>query len=384
VTARDGWSSGGLNPEDAGVRPPFSAARSGLNSMKASSMAVRDLFGPITSEEDLEERLSRPPAAVVSELGQLRGDLLVVGASGKMGPSLARMARRALDEAGSRQAVIGVGRFANPRVKESLARSGVRCVSCDLFDAAAVDHLPDVAAVMFMVGVKFGTTGAEALTWATNCHLAGLVARRYAGVPTVVFSTGNVYPLVVVASGGAVEETPPAPIGEYAQSALGRERVFEFFSRTFRTPVTTFRLNYAFELRYGIPVDVAWKVREGEPIDLEMGRVNVLWQGDAVAIALRSLAHASSPPLVLNVTGHETVTVRDLAERFGERLGRRPVLRGAEAPTALLSDTSRARSLFGPPEVPLAAALDWVADWVKRGGRSYRKPTRFERRDGAF
>ena len=339
---------------------------------------------PITTEEALEEQLSRPTARVIADLARLDGDLVVVGASGKMGPSLARMARRALDEAGSRHQVIGVGRFANPRTLAAAEKAGVRCLSADLFSRDAVEQLPDAAAVMFMVGVKFGTSGGEALTWATNCYLAGHVAQRYARIPTVVFSTGNVYPFVPVATGGAREDTPPEPIGEYGQSALGRERVYEFFSKALDTPAVLFRLNYAVELRYGILLDVARKVWTGEPIDLGMSHVNVIWQSDAVAIALRSLALASTPPTILNVTGPETIPVRELAEQFGERLGRRPVLEGEEAPNALLSNASRAFELYGPYDVSLEQGIAWVAEWVKIGGRTLAKPTRFERRDGVF
>ncbi len=344
-------------------------------------MDVQRTAPAISTEEELEETLSRPPPGVVQDLARLEGDIVVLGAGGKMGPTLARMARRALD---GRRDVVAVARFSDPRARESLERAGVRTLACDLLDRAQVARLPDAAAVVFMAGMKFGSTGAEALTWATNAYLPGLAAERYPRARTVVFSTGNVYPLVPVSGGGATEETPPAPIGEYAQSTLGRERVFEHFSRTRGTPVTVFRLNYAVELRYGVLLDIARKVGSGLPVDLSTGHVNVIWQGDANAVALRCLAAAQSPPLVLNVTGPETLSVRGLSTRLGEALGRAPVFAGLEAPTALLSNASKALARFGPPAVPVEQALSWVANWVRIGGRTLSKPTHFEARDGRF
>jgi nucleoside-diphosphate-sugar epimerase len=338
----------------------------------------------IRDETELEEELSRPTTAVVETLSSLGGDLVVLGAGGKMGPTLARMARRALDAAGRRCAVTAVARFSNDRVRAMLERAGVRVIACDLLHRAAVERLPDAAAVIFMLGAKFGTTGGEAVTWATNCHGAALSAERYSGVATVVFSTGNVYPLVAVDGGGAVESTPPAPIGEYAQSALARERIFEFFSRRDATPCVIVRLNYAVEPRYGVLLDVAQRVLRGEPIDLRMGYVNCIWQGDANAAALRCLALVRSPPLALNLTGAETISVRWLAERFAERLEREPVFEGEPQPTALLSNASLARRLLGAPSVSLETAIDRVADWLLSGGRTLAKPTRFETRDGRF
>ena len=341
----------------------------------------------IETEEDLEENLSRPSPAVVEVLTKLDGDVIVVGAGGKMGPTLARMARRALDRAGSRHGVVAVARFSDPASRHALDRAHVRTIACDLLDRSAVDELPDAAAVIYMAGAKFGTSGtsgAASRTWATNCYAAALAAERYVSVPTVVFSTGNVYPLVPVESGGATEATPVEPIGEYAQSALGRERLFEFFSRERGTPAVMFRLNYAVELRYGVLVDLATKVFREKPIDLRMGYVNCIWQTDANAAALCSIPLASSPPLVLNVTGLETIAVRALAERFGRTLGKSPVLEGEEEDTALLSNAALAAERLGPPPTSLDTAIEWVADWVRRDGRPLAKPTHFETRDGQF
>ena len=335
----------------------------------------------ITTLESLEEALSRPTPGVAEDLAALKGDLVVLGVGGKMGPTLARMARRALPAS---RGVIGVARFTDPRARASLEGGGVRCVPCNLLEREEVLKLPDAAAVIFMAGQKFGTVGAEAETWAANTVLPAFVSERYRGVPTVVFSTGNVYPFTPVASGGATEETVPAPIGEYAQSALGRERVFEHFSRKHGTPAVIYRLNYAVELRYGVLLEVAKKVAAGQPVDVRMGHANVIWQGDANAVALRSLSMASSPPSILNVTGLETLSIRSLAGRFGELLGRAPVLEGKEEPTALLSNASKMRARFGPPTVAVEQAVEWVAHWVRSGGATINKPTHFETRDGKF
>jgi len=338
----------------------------------------------IRTEEELEERLSRPTPETVRDISKLNGDLVILGVGGKMGPTLARMAKRSLDEAGLKHAVIGVARFSDARARRSLEASGVRTVPCDLLDRGQVLKLPDAAAVISAVGQKFGTTGAECATWATNAYLPSLIAERYRGVPTMAFSTGNVYPLVPVASGGATEDLPPGPIGEYAQSALGRERMFEYFSRRDGTPTTIYRLNYAVELRYGILLEIALKVWNGTPLDVRMGYVNVIWQGDANAVALRMLFLGETPPRLFNVTGAEVLPVRDLAQRFGELFGKAPILEGREADTALLSNSSRARSVFGAPRVGVDQVIPWVAHWVQNSGRTLNKPSHFETRDGKF
>lgn len=342
------------------------------------------LTGAPRTEEELDELLSCPSPAAVAALASVAGDLVVVGAGGKMGPSLARMARRALDAAGSARQVTAVSRFSEPTARAGLERHGVRTIRADLLDRREVDRLPDAGAIVFMAGMKFGASRDAARTWATNCYAAALVAERYAGVPTVAFSTGNVYPLVPIDGGGAREDTPPAPIGDYAQSALGRERIFEFFARERGTPVLLLRLNYAVELRYGVLRDVADKVAEGRPVDLTMGHVNCIWQGDANALALASLALVRRPARVLNLTGLATIRVRDVAERIGAILGKAPLFAGAEAATALLSDASLAATLLGPPATDLEQVIAAVAAWVSRRGRSLAKPTHFENRDGSF
>ncbi len=335
-------------------------------------------------EAALEEDLSRPSPELVKDMARLEGDLVILGVGGKMGPTLARMARRALDEGGRKNQVIGVSRFSDPKSRASLEAAGVRTLPCDLLDRAQILKLPDAGALLSAVGQKFGTAGAASFTWATNAYLPGLIAERWPGVRIMAFSTGNVYPLVPADGRGASETTPAGPVGEYAQSALGRERMFEYFSRKNGTPTALCRLNYATELRYGVLLEIARKVWAGEAIDLAMGRVNVIWQGDANVAALRLLFHAASPPFILNVTGPDKLSVRELAQRFGELLGKKPVLSGQEASTALLSDASQMVSLFGAPRVGIAQAMEWTAAWVKAGGAVSGKSTHFQTRDGAF
>lgn len=340
---------------------------------------------PIDSEAALEDRLSEPTPELIADLKAGLGDILVLGVGGKMGPSLARLARRSLDAAGqkSRQ-VIGVARFSEPGLKERLEGWGIRTLNADLLTPGALAALPDVPNVIFMAARKFGSTGNESATWAMNTFLPGLVAQRFTKSRIVAFSTGNVYPLVPVASGGCAESDPVAPVGEYAISALGRERMFEYGSTQHGTLVTILRLNYAVELRYGVLLDIAEKVLSGTPIDLTMGHVNVIWQGDANAIALRSLAIAASPAKVLNLTGPETLSVRRLAEQLGDLLGKRPVFSGTEGATALLNNAAQCTRRFGAPRVPVEQVLRWVAHWVGRGGRTLAKPTKFQVRDGKF
>ena len=338
---------------------------------------------PLTDDAALERELSAPTPTAVRALARLSGDLVVLGAGGKMGPSLARLARRARDEAGGSGKVIAVARFSEPGLRERLEREGIVTRTADLLDRGQVAALPDAGAVIFMVGQKFGTTGAAARTWAVNTLAPALAAERYQRVPMVAFSTGNVYPLWPAESAGPTETDPTGPLGEYAQSALARERLLEFCSTRDRTPMAILRLNYAIEPRYGVIRDLADHVMRHDPIDVTMGWVNVIWQRDANAAALAAIEHAATPPLVLNLTGPK-VSVRWLAEELGRRLDRVPVFRGLEAETALLSDAGRAARLWGPPPVAVTEMLDRVAEWVLGGGRSLGKPTHFEERSGAF
>lgn len=336
------------------------------------------------SEDELEDLLSRPSEADRDAMRGLQGDLLILGAGGKMGPTLARRARRAADEAGVNLRVIAVARFSDPTVRQKLERWGVETLAADLLDEDQLAALPGAPNVIFMAARKFGSTGNEPLTWAMNTYLPARVALRFRNSRIVAFSSGNVYPLVPVVSGGAGETTPPDPVGEYAQSVLGRERMFQYFSGLYGTPVALLRLNYAVELRYGVLLDIGLKVFERRPVDLSMGAVNVIWQGDANSVCLRAFSLCSSPPEILNVTGPETLSVRWIARRFGEHFGVEPLFEGREADTALLNNAAHCHRLFGYPSVSAEQIIEWVAQWIVSGGVILGKPTHFEVRDGKF
>jgi nucleoside-diphosphate-sugar epimerase len=347
---------------------------------------VRDRLAvpPLCHVEELEERLSEPSSALIAALRGSEGDLLILGAGGKVGPGLARMAMRAAEAAGARRRIIAVSRFSNVSARDLLEASGVETLAMDLEEEGAFDRLPDAPEVLYLLGRKFGSTGAEWRTWHTNVYLAGEAARRFKASRIVAFSSGNIYPFVPVDSGGATETTPPAPVGEYAMTCLGRERIFDHFANEAGARVLHFRLNYAAELRYGVLYDVARRVWNNETIDLRMGYVNVVWQGYVNEVALRCLPLAQTPARILNITGPETLSIRWLAERFGARLNRTPRFQGEEAPTALLSNASACFDLFGRPEVSIETLIDWVAYWVASGGPDLGKPTHFETRDGKF
>lgn len=337
-----------------------------------------------TTTEHLEERLSEPTPGVVEALRHLSGDLLVLGVGGKMGPTLARMARRAMDQLGRRDRVIAVSRFSVRELPAQLVRYGVVPVTCDLLDRRAVAALPDAENVIYMAGQKFGTSRSPELTWAMNTLVPAHCAERFAGSRMVVFSTGCVYPLVPVGGGGSLEGDALGPPGEYANSCVARERIFTYAARKNGTPLLLYRLNYAIDLRYGVLLDIAQKVWRGEPVDVTMGYANVVWQRDANAWAIQGLTHAASPPAVLNATGPETVSIRAVAGQFGTVMGRPARIVGEEAPTAWLVNAGRAHKLFGTPTVPVNQLVAWTAAWVMNGGATLNKPTHFEVRDGRF
>lgn len=301
-----------------------------------------------------------------------------------MGPSLARLAVNAIRQAGLNKKVIGVSRFSNKELRRELEEAGVEIISADLSDDKALQALPETQNILYMAGNKFGTTGNEHFTWMMNAYLPGRVAERFRNSRMVVFSTGNVYPFTPVSQGGATERTSPNANGEYGQSCLGRERIFEHFSHKNGTPMFIYRLNYAIDLRYGVLLELARSVREGLPIDITMGHANVIWQGDANEIALRALLRCSSPPNVMNITGPETLSLRWAANEFGRKLGIEPIFTGAEAPTALLSNAAKAAATFGYPRVSLAEMIDWIGDWVGQGGETWNKPTHFQEREGKY
>jgi len=333
------------------------------------------------TEAELEDALSGPSPSLAASLARAPGDIVVLGAGGKMGPSLSRMAKRV---APSRR-VIAVSRWSDASAAAALGHHGIEIARANLLDPRELATLPDAPNVVFMAGQKFGTAGDPSLTWAMNAAVPAFVAERYAGARTVVFSTGNVYALTSATGRGARETDALAPVGEYAWSCLARERIFTDAAHRHRTPTSIVRLNYAHDLRYGVLTDLATRIMAGEPIDLAMGYVNVVWQGDANAFALAALARASTPePFVVNVAGPDVLRVADLARALASRLGRRAQLTGTEANDALLSDSTRMNTMLGDALMPLDTLLDWVADWVSRGGRLLGKPTKFERRDGSF
>ena len=349
-------------------------------------MSVEKKVLPLRIENDdvLDDLLSTPTLVAIRALSRIEGDVIVLGVAGKMGPSLAAMVKRASEAAGVKRQIIGVSRFSSASAQDALEVQGIQTIRADLLDADQLSRLPDAPNVIYMAGMKFGSTNQEALTWAMNAYLPGMVCQKYRKSRIVAFSTGNVYGLSPVQRGGSVETDTLDPIGDYAMSCLGRERIFEHFSRTLKIPISIIRLNYAIELRYGVLADLARRVWEDEEIDLSMGNVNVIWQADANAMAIASLEQTSSPPFVLNVAGPEILSVRSVCEQFGALMNKPPKFVGEESPTALLNNGQMGHRLYGNPQVGIETLIRWTADWVSRGGGSLGKPTHFQSRDGRF
>jgi nucleoside-diphosphate-sugar epimerase len=335
------------------------------------------------NEAELDDALSEPTPQVIETLARHKGDIIFLGAAGKMGPSLARMAKRASDAAGTNRRVIAVSRFSSGG-EAAFTAHGVEVIRCDLLNEDEVKKLPDAPNVVSMSGRKFGSTGEEGLTWATNCYLPALACKRYATSRIVAFSTGNVYGFSRPETGGPTEDTPLEPVGEYGMSAMGRERLLNYFSRANGTPISIIRLNYAVDLRYGVLVDMARKVKFGEPVELAMGYFNAIWQGDANAMTLRAFDHCAIPAQPFNVTGPDVVSIRKVCERFGKLFGVAPRFVGTEADTALISNAAFGIAKLGPLRISTDTLIEWVADWLTRGGRLLSKPTHFEARDGKF
>lgn len=331
-----------------------------------------------------EKELLAPSDALVSDLQHINGDLLLLGAGGKMGPSLALLAKAAMDKAGLSHRVIAVSRFSDEHLRRELEASGVHTISADLLKEAELAALPLAPNVIYLAGHKFGTTGKESFTWAMNAYLPGRVAEKYRGSNIVAFSTGNVLPFAPVTTGGLSEEATPAPVGEYGQSCLGRERIFQYFAEVNRTPTLIYRLNYAVDFRYGVVLEIAKSVKEGRAIDLRTGNVNVIWQGDANEIAIRSLLHCSVPAKLLHVTGPEMISVRWLAHQFAAIFGTEPIFIHEEQPTALLSNAAECNRLFGYPSVGIKEIIEITATWIQEGGSISGKDTHFQEREGKF
>jgi dTDP-4-dehydrorhamnose reductase len=332
----------------------------------------------------LEKELLAPSDALVSDMKRINGDIMLLGAGGKMGPSLALLAKQAMDNAGLKHRVFAVSRFSDVALRLQLETAGVETISADLLNDAALQALPFAPNVIYLAGHKFGTTGKESFTWAMNAYLPGRVAEKYKESRIVTFSTGNVLPFVPVISGGLSEDAIPAPLGEYGQSCLGRERIFQYFAELNQTQTLIYRLNYAGDFRYGVVLEIAKSVRDGRAIDLRTGNVNVIWQGDANEIAIRSLLHCSTPAKLLNVTGPETLSIRWLAYQFAAIFGKEPIFINEEQSTALLSNASECHRLFGYPSVTIKQIIDITATWMQQGGAISGKATHFQEREGKF
>lgn len=338
----------------------------------------------MTELEQLEQELLKPSDRLVADLCDIEGDIMLLGAGGKMGPGMAKLTRLAVEKAEINKRIIGVSRFSDPSAREELEAAGIETISADLLNEHDLASLPDAANIIYLAGTKFGTTGKEAFTWAMNAYLPGRVAERYKNSNIVAFSTGNVYPFTEISSGGLSEEHPVAPVGEYGQSCLGRERIFQYFSEKNNTPVLIYRLNYAIDLRYGVLLELAKSVYEGRPVDLTTGNVNVIWQGDANEIAIRSLLHCSTPAKILNVTGPENLSVKWLAEQFGLLMGKQVFFKNEVQTTALLNNASEAHKLFGYPRVTIREMMEITVQWLTGGGKISDKPTHFQERKGQF
>ncbi|HTN06581.1 NAD-dependent epimerase/dehydratase family protein [Agriterribacter sp.] len=338
----------------------------------------------MTTIETAYQQLLQPSAVLAEDIIKIQGDIMILGAGGKMGPALAKLARQAINKAGISKKVTAVSRFSEPGVQQDLEKAGVMTLNADLLEDDQLQALPPAENVLYLAGTKFGTTGKEYATWAMNAYLPGRVAEKYTASRIVVFSTGNVYPLVPVSSGGATEQTAPEPVGEYAQSCLGRERLFQYQSSKHNTPLFIYRLNYANDVSYGVLLEIARCVMENKAIDLSMGHINAIWQGDANEMAIRALLYCETPAKTVNITGPETISVRWAAGEFGKMFNQTPVFVNEAQPTALLSNAAEACCLFGYPKVSLMQMMKLQAEWLKQGGKTISKPTHYQERKGKF
>ena len=336
------------------------------------------------NEEKLNELLTTPSEVLVEDIKKIKGDIMVLGAGGKMGPTLCVLASNAIKKAGIDKKVIAVSRFSDPIASKYLTDNGVEIISADLLDKESLDSLPETENVIYMAGRKFGTDGGEVLTWAMNSTLPSFAAHKFRKSNIVVFSSGNIYPIVPLSDGGSVEEDKVNPVGEYAMSCLARERAFQYAADTYGTNVFIYRLNFAVDLRYGVLFDVAKKIMDGTPISLSTPCFNFIWQGSANEIAIRGLIHASSPACIMNVTGPETLSIKYVAERLGKLLGKKPLFEGEAQNNAYLNNSMKAMEAFGYPDVSAETLIKWQAEYILDGGRVLDKPTHFEERKGSY
>ena len=336
------------------------------------------------TEEKLDSLLTEPTPALVEDIKKIKGDIMVLGAGGKMGPTLCLLAKKAIELAGIEKRVIAVSRFTDPIATELLHKNNVETISCDLLDKEKLYALPEVENVIYMAGRKFGTDGSEWLTWAMNSTLPAFVADKFKKSNIVVFSSGNIYPIVPLSSGGCKETDKVGPVGEYTMSCLARERAFEYAANQYGTNVFIYRLNFAVDLRNGVLYDMADRIMKGEPISITTPCLNCIWQGSANEIAIRGLLHASSPMKIMNVTGPETVSIKKAAIELGKYLDKEPIFEGEEGTDAYLNDASQAMEIFGYPEISIKTLIRWQAEWILDGGRSLGKPTHFEERKGSY
>ncbi len=336
------------------------------------------------TEEKLDQLLTEPSQALIDDMKKIKGDIMVLGAGGKMGPTLCILAKNAIARAGINKRVIAVSRFTDPIATELLHKHEVETISCDLLDVAKLNELPEVENVIYMAGRKFGTDGSEWQTWAMNATLPAFVVEKFKKSNIVVFSSGNIYPIVPLSSGGCTEKDKVGPIGEYTMSCLARERAFEYGANHFGTNIFIYRLNFAVDLRYGVLYDMADKIMKGQPISITTPVLNCIWQGSANEIAIRGLLHASSPAKIMNVTGPETVSIKKAALQLGEILGKEPIFEGEPGNDAYLNDASDAMEIFGYPSVSIKTLIRWQAEWILDGGRALGKPTHFEERKGSY
>lgn len=332
----------------------------------------------------LELELTKPSATLIADIKKIEGDIIFLGIGGKMGPSMGKLAVDAIKAAGIQKRVIGVSRFSDKKSKAQLEAYGLETIACDLLDDEQLQALPQAKNIIYLAGNKFGTTGKEGFTWAMNAYLPGRVAEKYKDSNIVAFSSGNVLPFVPVTSGGVSEETTPEPIGEYAQSCLGRERIFEYFAQKNQTPTLIYRLNYAVDFRYGVMMEIAKSVLNGKEIDLRTENVNVIWQGDANEIAIRSLLHCEAPAKILNVTGPEILSIKWIATQFAHIFNKTPKFIHQSAGTALLNNASACHKLFGYPKVTVREIIEITATWLLQGGEEFGKATHFQERGGKF